>query len=133
MQRVPSVDGLGVRRGTRAPPRALVPRSSSGRPVPIRPGFGWFFLACQLCFVVGVVDVQGQRVNMPGGVSSPVHPSEHDGFGASVRAALEDLNGRRSDVKTEYTLGRVVSVRKQVVAGACCFQEGVKERTPFEI
>jgi len=54
---------------------------------------------------------------MPGGVSGAVHPSNHGAFDAGGRAAVAHLN-ERSNVVPEYTLGRIVSVRKQVVAGA---------------
>mmetsp|Transcript_12149 Transcript_12149/g.29426 ORF Transcript_12149/g.29426 Transcript_12149/m.29426 type:complete len:272 (-) Transcript_12149:660-1475(-) len=57
---------------------------------------------------------------MPGGVSKDVHQSNQGAFEAGGRAAVAHLN-ERSNVVPEYTLGRIVSVRKQVVAGTMMY------------
>lgn len=74
-------------------------------------------MALLLCLCAAGLDgTRGQ--SMPGGVSGAVSPSEHDRFEASAQVAVDQLNAR-SNAVPGYTLGRIASVRKQVVAGAC--------------
>jgi hypothetical protein len=54
---------------------------------------------------------------MPGGVSGPVPASSHADFTAAAEAAVAGLNAK-SNAIPEYKLGRVIQVKKQVVAGA---------------
>ena len=85
--------------------------TSTSRRMPCRSGV----LALLVFCTAGMLDgVQGQ--SRPGGISNAVSPSQHDTFEAAAKVAVDHLNAR-SNAVPEYTLGRVVSVRTQVVAG----------------
>ena len=71
-----------------------------------------------LCALLGaaVVEIEAQSGGVPGGVSGAVRPSSHAQYEEAAKAAIAHLNAR-SNALPEYTLGRVVEVKKQVVAG----------------
>jgi len=86
-------------------------------------------LLCVLMLGASVVETEAQ--NMPGGVSGAVAPSTHEQYEEAANAAVAHLNAR-SNALPAYTLGRVVEVKKQVVAGTMLYitYEAVRAGVP---